>query len=302
MRLLKITILVQLAAWAFASSAWACTSFALYGREVFYGMNFDFMFVPLKFWIESAHQMKIFHMAFLYDDYVKEAGSSGFFANTCGMNTKGLFCACQEVRPTIDGCDASGPGEMHMGDQYSAVSRFSTVDEVKTHIGGKIAVQYIGPSLHNLFADKSGNAFVSETDNHQNLFTDIRGDYIVMTNFGNHTLKGNAYKKAEGAGADRYRIACEFLSGNRDCFTVEKGFQLLRDAWCGEEDYPTYCSMIFHPGTNTVYIALKFNMGRIWKVSIHRQTVETVKGHARYQRVGIGKEGILLNELASVGE
>lgn len=302
MRVFKIAILVQFAALIFVPSAWACTSFALYGTEVFYGMNFDFMFVPLKFWIESAHQMKIFHMAFLYDDYVKEAGTGGFYANTCGMNTRGLFCACQEIRPTIDGCDTPGPGDMHIGDQYGAVSRFSTVDEVKAHISGKTAVQYYGPSLHNLFADQNGNAFVSETDNHQNMFTDIRGDYIVMTNFGNHTLQGNPDKEAEGAGADRYRIACEFLSGNRGGFTVEKGFQLLRDAWCREEGYPTYCSMIFHPGTHTVYIALKLNMDRIWKVSIHRQTVETVKGHARYQCMGIGEEGISLNELASMDE
>jgi len=51
--------------------------------------------------------------------------------------------------------------------------------------------------------------------------------------------------------------------------------------------------MIFQPETNSVYIALKLNMERIWKVSIDQQTVETFEGYSRYQKANIGGKGIL---------
>jgi len=46
---LKIIVLLLLIIFVFSSSAFACTSFALYGNQIFYGMNFDYFSIPLKF-------------------------------------------------------------------------------------------------------------------------------------------------------------------------------------------------------------------------------------------------------------
>ena len=49
----KVPVLILLLIIGYSSSAYACTSFALYGPQIFYGMNFDYFSIPLKFLIES---------------------------------------------------------------------------------------------------------------------------------------------------------------------------------------------------------------------------------------------------------
>ncbi len=284
-----------------SSTALACTSFALYGTQIFYGMNFDYFSIPLKFLMESGLEMNIFHLSFLYDQTVDDPKYKGYFAKTCGMNSNGLFCASQEIEPYIEGRKNTKKGEVHIDDQNEAISKYSNTDRVKKEIEGKQWIQYIGPSIHNMFADINGAAMVTETDNKKNFITGIECDFIVMSNFANHSLVGKSYAEAEGAGAKRYQLAYKFLSENTNSFTVEKGFHLLKKAYCRDKNCKTLCSMIFHPKTNSVYIALKLNMEKIWKVSIDQQTIETFEGHNRYQKANIGKEGILSKDLALLG-
>jgi hypothetical protein len=230
-------------------------------------MNFDYFSIPLKFLIESRLGMNIFHLSFLYDQTVDDPKYKGYFAKTCGINSNGLFCASQEIEPYIEGCKSPGKCEVHIDDQYESISRFSGVDQVKKEITGKQWIQYIGPSIHNMFADINKNAIVTETDNKENFITEIEGDFIVMSNFANHSLAGKSYGEAQGAGAERYQLTHKFLSENTNCFSVEKGFHLLKKAYCKDKEFETKCSMIFHPETNSVYIALKLNME-----SLHRPT------------------------------
>ncbi len=264
-------------------------------------MNFDYFFIPLKFLIESRLEMNIFHLSFLYDQTVDDPEYKGHFAKTCGINTRGLFCASQEIEPYIEGRKKADKGEVHIDDQYETISKHSHVDQVKEEIKGKQWIQYIGPSIHNMFADINGNAIVTETDNKNNCITEIEGDYIVMSNFANQSLTGKSYREAEGAGAERYQLTYKFLSENTNSFTVEKGFHLLKKAYCRDKNLKTYCSMIFHPQTNSVYIALNLNMERIWKVSIDQQTIETFEGHRQYQKERLGEKGILSKDLETLG-
>jgi len=220
---------------------------------------------------------------------------------TCGINSRGLFCASQEIEPYIEGRKKADKCEVHIDDQYGAISRYSGVDQVKKEITGKQWIQYIGPSIHNMFTDINGNAIVTETDNKENFITEIEGDFIVMSNFANHSLAGKSYTEAEGTGAERYKLTYKFLWENTNSFTVEKGFHLLKKAYCKDKNCKTKCSMIFHPETNCVYIALNLNMERIWKVSIDQQTIETFEGYSRYQKANIGEEGILSKDLELLG-
>ncbi len=297
----KILIILPIVFSALISSAQACTSFALYGREIFYAMNFDFDFIPLKFWIESVYRMKVFHMAFLYEPYIKDGTAKDYFANTCGMNSEGLFCACHEIEPYIEGYDIPGQNEIHIGDQYEALSKFSNIEDTHNFIKSKTAVQYKGPSLHNLFADKTKKALVAETNNSRNIITSMDSNFIIMSNFGNYTLHGKSYQEAVGVGAERYQLAHEYISENINRFNIEKGFTLLDKIYCRDKGCKTYCSMLFHPETNSVFIALKRNMDKIWKISLLEQTVETFSGYERYEKKQIGVQGIISNDLEALG-
>jgi hypothetical protein len=264
-------------------------------------MNFDFDFILLKFSIESIYRSKIFHMSFLYEPYIKEGNFEDYYANTCGMNTEGLFCACHEIEPYIEGYEHPRSGEIHIGDQYEALTKYSNIEDTKNYINRKTAVQFKGPSLHNLFADKNGKAFVSETNDSHNILTDMESNFIIMSNFANYTLRGKCYKDAIGVGSERYQIAYEYISKNIDSFNINKGFTLLEKLRCRDIGWKTYCSMLFHPKTNTIYIALKLNMERVWRISLLDQTVETFIGYRQYEKRGIEEQGISSKELEMLG-
>ncbi|MCP4117403.1 MAG: hypothetical protein GY737_18820 [Desulfobacteraceae bacterium] len=297
--MLKIIVLLVLFVFGSASSAFACTSFALYGNEIFYGMNFDYTLIPLKFWIESNSGMKIFHLGFLYE--LKDSASSDYFATTCGMNDKGLFCSCQEMEPHIEGVEEPNEDQIHIDDQYETISMYPDVESVRKFISKKLAVQNSGPSLHNLFADTKGNAIVAETDNKENIIVGMKSDFLVMANFANHSLIGKHPDEAVGVGAERYKIAHDYLLKNKNDFNVDKGFELLGKAYCRDPGCSTLCSMMFHPATNHIHIALNLNFERVWKVSLDRGVIETHRGYDKYRQTHLGAEGILSAELESFG-
>ena len=298
---LSILLLSALMIFSLPSHALACTSFALYGNQIFYGMNFDYFAIPLKFLIESRPDMSLFHLTFLFEQTIKDPAYKGYFAKTCGMNTKGLFCASQEIEPFVQGKKVPEEGQTHIDDHYDALSDCSRIGQVKDKITGSQWIQFIGPSIHNLFADADGQAMVTETDNTQNYITGIDGDFMVMANFANHSLAGKSYGEARGAGAERFRIAHEFLSENRRTFSVEKGFHLLKKARCKDKGFKTLCSLICHPDTLSVYIALTLDTDRIWRVSLASKTIETVEGYRRYKKIALDEKGMLSETLAQFG-
>ena len=298
---LKIFILVLLISSLWASSTYACTSFALYGNQIFYGMNFDYFSIPLKFFIESGKGMNIFHLGFLFEQTIDDPKYKGYFAKTCGMNTKGLFCASQEVEPFVEGSKTPRENEIHIDDLYEAISNCSDIEEIKASLPDKQWIQFIGPSIHHMFADSKGKAMVTETDNTCNYITEIEGDFMVMANFANHSLRDTSPESPQGAGAQRYGITHRVLSENAQDFSIEKGFSLLKSAQCKDKGFKTLCSMICHPGTHSVYIALNLDMERIWKVRIDQKTIETHKGYSRYQKMLLNENGMGSEELEHLG-
>ena len=297
---LKITVLILLMIFVFSPLAFACTSFALYGNQIFYGMNFDYFSIPLKFLIESRFEMNIFHLSFLFDQTVDDPEYKGYFAKTCGINNKGLLCASQEIEPHIEGFKKAGRHEVHIDDQYETISSHSSVGQVKEEIDGKQWIQYIGPSIHNMFADINGNAIVTETDNTSNFITEIEGKFVVMSNFANHSLVGKSYREAEGVGADRYIKAFGYIKENIQSFSVDKGFDLLKKVSLNDSDCTTLCSMIFKPQTNDIFISLQQNFEKIWKVSLDNKAIETYAGFKKHHKVRLEKDGILSTDLKKI--
>jgi len=297
----KILVLILMIIIGFTSSAYACTSFALYGSQIYYGMNFDYFSIPLKFLIECKMGMNIFHLSFLYDQTIDDPEYKDYFARTCGINSKGLFCASQEIEPHIKGHKQAGKSEVHIDDQYEAISRYSSVGQIEKIIKGKQWIQFIGPSIHNLFADIKGNAIITETDNNENFITHIENKFIVMSNFSNHGLTGKFYKEAAGAGADRYITAYDHIMANLNSFSIDKGFDLLEKVSLREKDCSTQCSMIFQPQTNHIYISVYQDFETIWKVSLNNNTIETHRGFDKYVKTRLREDGILASELKLLG-
>jgi len=298
---LKTGVLLLLFVFCCASSAFACTSFALYGNQIMYGMNFDYFSVPLKFLIESHSGMNVFHLSFLFEHTIDRPKFKNYFAKTCGMNDRGLFCSCQEIEPYSDGFEELKDNEIHISDQYDKIATCSDVHQVRRFIEGKRSVQYIGPSVHNLFADAHGHAIVSETDNNENFITEMNDGFMVMSNFSNYSMVGKPYGDATGVGADRYKTAHDYILNNRDSFSVDNGFELLKRAVCQDPDCVTLCSMVFLPQTHKIYIALNQDYGNVWEVSLTGGTVQTHKGFTSHAQTPLGPEGILSTDLETLG-
>jgi len=297
---LKISLLSALVVLGWVPLACACTGFAVYGDQIVYGMNFDYFSIPLKFLIESHGGMNVFHLAFLYEKTQDDPRFTNYYAKTCGMNDRGLFCSCQEVEPYVQGAETLGEGEGFIGDQYDALGTCACVEDVRRLIPSTRWVQFTGPSVHNLFADPGGQAMVTETDNKDHVITGMNGDFLVMTNFSNHAMAGKPLEEVVGTGAERYRRAHGYLASHKDAFGVSKGFDLLRQAVCDDPECKTLCSMVFLPREKIIYLTTDPQMEKVWKVSLGKNVIETERGYATSIQRPLGPEGLLASDLESM--
>ena len=291
MKQIAITIIIILAICINPALSGACTSFAAYSEKTLYGMNFDYSpDVAQKFTISSGFQGKVFQMA---------SRAPFGFADIAGMNIKGLFASCQMLFPEGKPPAARSNNQISTAVFHQmALSKFEKVPEVKDFLNKRKVVHTIGVSLHNLVADRFGDAMVVEFGVSKNRITRIQDRYIVMTNFPNYQLKGKSYEEAEGYGAERFKIAHQYIRGNFKDFDIEKGIEVLNMARNSSESFPTRCSLVFDPNKKEIYISLENNFHKIWKVSLENQTIETHRGFATFKRQPIPVEGLLATELA----
>lgn len=269
----------------------ACTSFAVYSDKTVYGMNFDYLpDARLKFTIASSVQGNVFQMGSLVPFG---------FAQLVGMNSKGLFAACQMLFPEGSSPLEQSDNQISSGVfQHISLYRFENVSQVKNFLRERKVVHSIGASLHNLVADRFGEAMVVEVGDAENKITGIEDRYMVMTNFPNHQLQGKSYDEAEGMGAERFKIVHRYIKGNFKDFNIEKGIEVLKLAQNRSGTYTTRCAMVFDPDEKEIYICLENNFEKIWKVSLENQTIETYRGFASFKRQPIPVEGLRALALA----
>ncbi|VFQ44646.1 hypothetical protein [Desulfoluna butyratoxydans] len=290
-RSLLITGLTLLCA---SGTALACTSFAVYAPQPIYGMNFDYARFPMKLRIVTKGDLRTFHLAF-----EKQLGKQRFFANTGGMNSKGLFYACQELHPFDLNPPEPGEGNLPLYLLNTMPERVHTVKEIEKACDGTHLIQLKGVTIHTLFADMTGRAMVVETGKKQNILSHMTGNYIAMANFPNHTLKGVTYTEAKGLGDWRYQIACRYLETSQTDFSVNNGLTLLEKAQDRDPMHSTACSMVFAPATSDVYIAFHADFSKIWKVSLMEGTIETFRGFKTKTRRPLDEDGLLISDLIS---
>lgn len=216
--------------------AHACTSFAVFSSGIYYGMNFDILDLPIKFLISANGDIRTFHLAF-----ERVFGDLRFFVNTAGMNTHGLFAACQEMVPANDTPPEKTDSNMFTFELYEAINTCRTVDQIRTLCTEKPIIDMEGITLHNLFADTTGRAMVTEAGEAATALVENNESFLVMTNFPNQSLKGRDYSAARGKGDRRYKRCHEYLREHAPDFSVAKGLELLSLCRNKDPNYPTVC-------------------------------------------------------------
>jgi hypothetical protein len=269
------------------SLRFACTSFAVYSDETFYGMNFDYPDTELRFTIEPSGDLKVFQMSF--------ADGDGF-AETVGMNSAGMFSSCQMLFPEVPATTSSGRDDVYPWEVYGqALFASERAEEVTDFLSDKRVIHW-RVTLHVLVADAYGKAMVVEAGENKNVVTRIEDDFLVMTNFPNGEFAGQSYDRVEGVGADRYKVAYENISDHVDRFGIDRGLETLEKAVSSGE-FSTLASLVFAPERSEVYIALRQDFGKIWKVSLAAETIETYSGFSKVKRVSLGSDGVTASDL-----
>ena len=273
---------------------YACTSFAVYSNQVYYGMNFDYMNLPMKFRILTNGDIRTFHLAF-----ERTVGGNRFFVNTAGMNSNGLFSSCQELHPVNANPNQKTDENIYTFELYEAISFSRSVKEIEKIARNLPLVDIPGITLHNLFADTNGRAIVTEAGGDVTKIVEMKKNFMVMTNFSLGSLVGKSYTQAIGAGDERYIICHEFLKQHASDFNIEKGFELL--SLCRNKDpkYSTMCSMVFDPQEGDVYIALERNFSQLLKLTIENGNIETFRGYEKHTMLPAAAEadGLLIEDL-----
>jgi hypothetical protein len=292
--IIKIILSVTLI-FFYTSPSRACTSFAVYGSKIFYGMNFDYPDVELKFVITTSGEFKIFQALFV---------QNGNTSAICGMNSKGLFSSIQMLYPEVTSWTTpQPPAIIDLYGAYTYMLANSSDLEYALNIMNLMGIKVIhvqGTTLHNFFADKYGKAYVLEVGEDKNFLTPAENNFLVMTNFPNNQFIGKPLDEINGVGADRYKTAFQYIQTNKDTFSFNNGLETLQKTVQANGDYKTQVSLLFDPATNEIFIVLKRDFTKIWKVSINDGTIETYQGFTQHQKIPIPETGISASELQNI--
>lgn len=287
--LLVMLVLVLI---GYSCVSYACTSFVVFSDNNLYGMNFDYPETEIRIIIHKVKDKKVFTMEFKQgNEYIPFAG----------INNKGLFVAVQMLYPAKEGKTDLQKNEIFIGELGALVGEYEKVEEIEKYIEDKKLVN-MPVTIHQLFADKYGDAMVVEVGDDENKVVKIKDKSMVMTNFPNSNFIDKGYEEVRGTGAYRYKIANEYIGENIDEFNLESGWEVLKRTVQSSGRYPTQSSMIFDPQNGEVYIALKGSFDKVWKVSLEKETIESVKGFEQSIEIKMKPDGILASELISASK
>ena len=150
--------------------------------------------------------------------------------------------------------------------------------------------------LHTMIADKSGDAFILEEGNDRNIISPIHNDFIIMTNFPNGNFEDVNYNKVHGIGADRYICAYEYIYDHIDSFGINEAFEILSKT--SQEN--TLSSIVYEPLKNEIYISLKKDLSKRWKISMIDKTIQSLDGFLISNKIQLTNDEIFVNDLLSL--
>lgn len=266
-----------------------CTSFAVYKEKPIYAMNFDYWEVDSRIRINDTKNISTF---------LFEINQGGEFLETAAMNTCGSFGNFQgnlsdkhvNVVPDLN-CITIADLYRKFINSDQSVEEMDNILNKKTVLYPPIPPEY--NKLHNMFADKNGNALVLESACGKNDITRIKdNNFLVMTNFPVGQFKNINYKDVSGAGSDRYIKAYEYISNIKTNFSIDNAFEILKSTAQKEEKWETIASMVFVPDELVVYVTVRRDFNKIWKVDINRKCIEAFRGFENKMSINIGSSGV----------
>lgn len=276
-----------------------CTSFAAYFGEPVYAMNIDHPDRERKFKITTLK--RDFKNDTISRFHCQNRENNKFLDSAC-MNSLGMFSNYQFLVPNKEEQIAKPKSNrISDGNLFSQSQMYvGTVNELLNRMGDK-TVYYSNSfgsyKLHNMFADKEGNAIILEASKNDTEISSIHDNFVVMTNFPVYEFKGKHYSEMYGDGFDRYKIAHIEIIKNRNKFGIEQAFDVLKKTRHTSVIYPTVCSMVFDPVRLYVYLVLFGVFEKIWRISITENIIEPYSGFEKNVKLKIGTKGILASEL-----
>ncbi len=270
----------------------ACTAFAVYSHETWFGMNFDYPpESDIRFCLSDPSDCTVFTMEFYVTDRMT-------WVSTAGMNEYGLFASLQYQYPMIEGIPSPQEDQLYLYQLFGmALSECISLGEVVSIINSAELINLRDLTLHALIADASGNALIAEAGDEENLISMIDDNWIIMTNFKNADFTGLPPEEIVGVGDERYRRALAFIEDNYAGFGVTEALKTLQAAVNDDPVWGTKASMAFDPADRVVYIGIDGNFQRIWKLSIDDRILQTWLGFIKNRSVQIGENGISVMEL-----
>ncbi|NLK97897.1 hypothetical protein [Defluviitalea saccharophila] len=283
--IMALVILVSI-----GNQTYACSGYAVYKENVYYGMNWDYPpGYDATLSIVNKEDMRIF---LVYDS------DGNFFT---GMNDQGLFAMTIMVTPEEDF------GLLHENSYnnvehivakdlfFESLFNYSNMNQVNNYLKDK-RLFYSTIKLHNMLADTNGNAQIVEVGKDKNRITAIKDNFLLISNFPQYYFENTPYNQIVANGSDRYIAGYDYILKNIEHFDRNHGLKMLEAMKCVGPTYYTLCSFLFEPKENTVYIALNRDYERIWKISIAEGTAETYKGFESPMKIKFG-ERITLSQL-----
>ena len=261
-----------------------CTCFAVYNSRPIYGMNFDFPDVPLRFVIETGRRGEVFHLSFGYEDE---------FWETSGMNRAGLFVSGQILAATFEIQPNPHEALVHPHEIFvRALHHARRVEEVPELICGRRLAYTTRRKGHQFYAGRDGQALIVEPGPQGNVLTWPREPFAVMTNFPVWDTVGKPIDAVTGVGSNRYKTAHRMITANRAQFGIQEAFATLQSTAMQKGAYTTQSSMVCDPLAGEVYIAVRRDYNRIWRVSLADKTISTFAGFKGAVKLPLHETGI----------
>lgn len=266
MRKAAPVIIIIMVALLSALPAAACSSYAVYTNCIQYGVNFDLGGRPeLQFNLLSGKDgIRYFTLSFNAD---------GMFRRMSGVNSEGLLATLQSVPPRGPVSRSSGTLISDILDE--ALYKASTVEQVREIIGNRRLTHVPGFYLHSFFADKNGHTLVVEVGEKGNFLMINKENYAVMTNFHLADFVGAPEESIVAPGSVRYHTALNEIRTYMGRMDLDRGLDIL---WKVAQPPLTQASYVVSPVDKQLYMALRGDFRRIWRIDLGAGTLETYRG------------------------
>lgn len=266
-----------------------CNSFAVYGDNPIYGMNFDYDDVELILKLVKVNDKIVFKLSFINENNAPKP----IHVCVAAMDTNGLFMNLQTLIPNdeklykvyykkinwlrllfskrsqsmleiITPCFTKGELSSTFADCNSTAEVQKAIIKINHLYIPKKAV----PKHHSLIADRK-DAFIFEIVDGKNNITKMDDTFIIMSNFPNGQFKGDNYNDVYGTGDTKYKQLYEYITKTIKSFDEYHAKSALEMV----VNDNTQASLIFLPAENIIKLYFKGEFNSEYTISLIDETI-----------------------------